>query len=295
MYLWVGPATSGNAAPHPTHRTRVMAGSEPGEPDAQVLVADRALVALLALDMLLRVQDDDGADALGALLEHGPKEEPRVGRPEADMGPAAEGHVRVGLAVEAHLAWRLEGRLVLVRRRPAERHPAGGLDGRAVHLGLDRADAADVGERRKGAEELLAGVDDARRVLPQELEGLRVPTEVREDRGDRVDDRVAPPGEGQVGEPHHLLAGQGPPTEGRPCEGAEKVLARARRRAVELGVQVGLEGLPLALAGAAVPEHVGAPADPGPGLALGDVEQVREGARLQRQRDLPDHLDGPPA
>ena len=165
-------------------------------------------------------------------------------RAQAEVGAEAEGDMRIRLAVEPHLIGRLEDLLVEVRGSPAERGPVAGLDLQAVHVGVDRADAADVRQRHVGPEELLAGVHDPIRIGPQKFERLWMLCQIPNRAGHAMDDRVAAAREHEVSEAEHLLAGERPAVKARLREHAIEIIAGIRGRAVELLVQVALERRP---------------------------------------------------
>ena len=151
-----------------------------------------------------------------------------------------------------------------------------------MHGRGDGADAADVRQRHEVTEEFLARMHDALRVCAQVGQRLGVGGEMAEGAGDGVDDRVAAAGEGEVGEAHHLFAGERTALEAGLRERAEEAAAGRPADRVELAREVVLQ-LHAFLQAAADAEDVDAPADPGVGLALVGVEQVGEGAGLDGQ------------
>ena len=92
--------------------------------EGEGFVADGAIVTLLMFNAFAGLEEGEAGDLLDALLEEGAEEEAGVGRAEAEMGAEAEGQMGVGLAVEPDFGRRLESRLVLVGRGPAEGDPS---------------------------------------------------------------------------------------------------------------------------------------------------------------------------
>src|ERR1700761_6423854 len=95
-------------------------------------------------------------------------------RAEAEMRAETERDVRIRFPIQPYFLRRIEDGLVVVRRGDRECNPLARLYRYAVHLRRVRADARDVRDGRDDAEEFLAGVNDAARVGPQEIQVLRV-------------------------------------------------------------------------------------------------------------------------
>ena len=213
-----------------------------------------------------------------------------MGSPEAEVRSETERDVRVGSAVEPDGERLVEHRAIEIGRGPAEGDSPPRLDGNPVDLGGDRADAADVRQRHEHPEELFCGVDDPVRGGPEEGEVGRRAGEVADRAGDRVDDRVAAAGEGEIGEAEHLGAVERPAAEARLREEAEEIVARGSLGPIEAVVEVVVE---LAGFGEAVVamEDMDSPADPNVGFRLGHVEEDGERQRLERQGEPFDDLD----
>ena len=261
------------------------------KPHDERLVAERPIVGGGVLDPLdVRHELDPPhppAERLQERAHHGAG----VGGPEAEVDAEPERHVGIRPAVEPDLVGRLEHRLVEVGRRPAQARAIARRDGHAVHVGVDRTDAADVSQRHEHAKELLARQDDASGIGPEVLERRGAFGTVADGAGDRVDHRVAAPREHQVGEAELLGAGERPSPIRHPRQQAVEVVARRRGGLVELLVEIPFEILSLLRAVPPVMEDVHAPADEPLGLGLVHAEEHREGPRLQRQGEVAHHLD----
>src|ERR1041384_1705263 len=98
---------------------------------------------------------------------------------ETEVCAEAEGDVRIGLAIQADLLGLVKDRFIKVRRSEAKRNALAGFDLDAVGFGGAGGGASDVGDRRKGAQQFLAGEGDELRVGAQSLKSIGLFGKVR--------------------------------------------------------------------------------------------------------------------